>query len=125
MGKYLRLSIKYILRLLQKKAIRNVIRASYLDDTHPLFVQYKCVKILDIVTLKTLIIIYKDKNNITIEETLKKKRDLMSICIMAVKLWIQLDANVRNVKTVNIFKQLIKNMFIFLYMTDTDSSVCQ
>ena len=50
--------------LLQKEAIRNIAKASYLDDTHPLFVQYKCLNIFDIVKLKTLIIIYKARNNV-------------------------------------------------------------
>jgi len=47
--------------------IRYIAKASYLDHTHPLFVQYKCLKfllILNNVKLKTLIIIYKAKNNI-------------------------------------------------------------
>jgi len=34
--------------LLQKKAIHNMAEASYLDHTHPLFVQY-VLEILDIV----------------------------------------------------------------------------
>ena len=34
---------------------------------------------------------------------------------MGVTLWYQLDAFVCNVKTINIFKQIIKNMFISLY----------
>jgi len=39
-------------------------KASYLDHIHPLFVQYKYLKYLDIVKLKTLITIYKAQNNI-------------------------------------------------------------
>ena len=101
------------LMLLQKKAIRNVAKASYLDHTHPLFVQHNCLKFLDIVKLKTLIIIYKAKNNMlpnnlqkmftTIKEIhsygtrssrkgnfnvkyCKTKRKLMSISIIGVKL---------------------------------------
>ena len=129
--------------LLQKKAIRNIAKASYLDHTHPLFVQYKCLKFLDIVKLKTLIIIYKAKNNmlpinlqilfITIYgihsygtrsskkgnfnvKFCKTKRKLIPISIMGVKLWKQLDANVHNVKTINILKHIIKNsMFISLH----------
>ena len=100
------------------------------------------MKFFNIVKLKTLIIINKAKNNtlpinlqklfITIEEiysydarSSKKgninvkfcnmKRKLTSISIMGVKLWNQLDANVHNVKTINIFKLIIKNMFISLY----------
>jgi len=49
--------------LLQKKAIRNIAKANYLDHTNPLFVQYKCLKVLDVVKLKTLIVIYKAKYN--------------------------------------------------------------
>ena len=45
----------------------------------------------------------------------KTKRKLMPSNIMSVQLWNQLDANVRNVKTINIFKHIIKNMFISLY----------
>ena len=34
---------------------------------------------------------------------------------MGVKLWNQLDSNVRNVKTINLWKHIIKNKFIYLY----------
>ena len=44
----------------------------------------------------------------------KTKGKLMSVNIMDVKSWKQLDANVHNVKTINIFKHIIKNMFISL-----------
>ena len=43
--------------------IHNIAKASYLDHSQPLFVQYKCLKFLDIVKLKTLIIIYKVENS--------------------------------------------------------------
>jgi len=36
----------------------------------------------------------------------------MSNNIIGVKLWNQLGANVHNVKIINIFKHIIKNMFI-------------
>jgi len=39
----------------------------------------------------------------------------MLISIMGVKLGNQLDANVRNVKTINILKHKIQNMFISLH----------
>jgi len=45
----------------------------------------------------------------------KTKRKLIPISIMGVKLWKQLDANVHNVKTINIFKHITKNKFISLY----------
>jgi len=43
------------------------------------------------------------------------KTTLMSISIMGVQLWNQLDANVCIVKTINILKYIFKNMFISLY----------
>jgi len=42
----------------------------------------------------------------------KKKRKLMSFSIIGIKLWNQLDGNVRNVKTINIVNHTIKNFFI-------------
>jgi hypothetical protein len=45
----------------------------------------------------------------------KTKRKLMSISIIGAKLRNQLHANVQNVKTINMFKQRIKNMFISSY----------
>ena len=44
----------HTLMLLQKKAICITAKASYLDHTHPLFVQCKCLKCLDIVQIKNL-----------------------------------------------------------------------
>jgi len=52
----------HTLMLLQKKAIRSIGKANYLEYTYPLFVQYNSLKCLDIIKLKTLIIIYKAKN---------------------------------------------------------------
>jgi len=43
------------------------------------------------------------------------KTTLLSISIMGVQLWNQLDANVANFKTINILKQIIKDIFISLY----------
>jgi len=61
MGKYK--SQLHTLILLQKKAINHIAKASYLDHNNPLVVQYKCLKFVDVVKLKTSIIIYKAKNN--------------------------------------------------------------
>ena len=35
--------------LLQKKVIRTIAKASYSDHAHPVFIQYKYLKVLDIV----------------------------------------------------------------------------
>jgi len=50
--------------LFKKKAIRNIAKASYLDHTYsdPLLVKKRFLKFLNIVKLKTLIIIYKAKH---------------------------------------------------------------
>ena len=60
----------HTLMLLQKKA----------------YVQYKCLNCLDIVKLKTLLTVYKAKNN-----------------VCTYQLWNQLDAVIRNDKTINLF----------------------
>ena len=52
--------------LLQKMIIHHIAEARCLGYTHPFFVKYKCLKILYIVNLKTLIIIYEVKHNILI-----------------------------------------------------------
>ncbi len=128
--------------LLQKKAIRNVAKSSYLESTDPLFVQFKCLKFLDIIKLKHLIIIFKAKNNmlpinlqkmfITTDQIhsystrssrkgnfnvkfCHTKRKAMSISIIGVKLWNQLDINVHNIKSTNTFKRKMKNTFIHSY----------
>ena len=45
----------HTLMLLQKRVSHPIAKASYLDLTHPLFVQYMCLKLINIVKLKTLI----------------------------------------------------------------------
>jgi len=57
---------------------------------------------------------YIKKGNLNVKY-FKMKRKLMSISVMGVKLWNQLYVNVYNVKTINILKHIIKNMFISLY----------
>jgi len=58
------------------------------------------------------------KGNFTVKFC-KMKGKLMSISIMGVKLWNQLDANVCNVKTINISMQIIK-ICSFVYMRYTE-----
>ena len=55
------------------------------------------------------------KGNLNVKFVRQNKRVNMSISFIVVKLWNQLDANFRNVKTINIFKHIIKNMLISLY----------
>jgi len=62
-GKYLQVSITYFDAVIKRKAIRDIAKVSYLDHTYLVLVQNKCLKFVDIVKLKTLIIIYKAKNN--------------------------------------------------------------
>lgn len=49
---------------IQKKAIRNVGNIEYLGHTEPIFVKFSTLKLLDIIELKTVIILYKAYNNI-------------------------------------------------------------
>ncbi len=50
-----------ILTILQKKAICNVARVNYFDNTQPLCVEYKCLKFVDIVKVKTLMVVLRAK----------------------------------------------------------------
>jgi len=49
--------------VLQKRAIRLVDEANYSEHSDPLFAKYKCLKLCDIVNLKTIIITFQPEYN--------------------------------------------------------------
>ena len=49
----------YASRLLQKRAIRVIHKADYLEHTSSLFRKYKMLKLIDIIMLNTCILMYK------------------------------------------------------------------
>ena len=49
--------------VLQKRAIRLVEKANYREQSEPLFDKYECLKLCDIVNLKTLIITFQAEYN--------------------------------------------------------------
>ena len=61
--------------VLQKRAIRLVDKANYREHSEPLFAKYKCLKLCDIVNLKTLIITFQAEYNmlpVNLQKMLKK-----------------------------------------------------
>jgi hypothetical protein len=49
--------------VLRKRAIRLVDKANYREHSEPLFAKFKCLKLCDIVNLKTLIITFQAEYN--------------------------------------------------------------
>ena len=128
--------------ILQKKAIRIVAKAGYIDHTSPLFKRFNCLKFVDIVKLNTLLIVYKARNNIlpyNIQNMFspstsvhshntrssskgnfsvkfcKTKLRSMSISIIGVKLWNQLDSRFLNATSLSSFRMNLKRFYISSY----------
>ncbi len=114
-------------------------KANYRDHTDPIFYKYKCLKFLDIVNLKTLIIIYQAERNmlpVNLQKLFKKtssvhnhktrsstkgnfdlkfsrsKTRSMVISVRGVKMWNDLDENCHNIKSLLSFKNVIKRKYI-------------
>ena len=125
--------------ILQKRAIRLVENVNYRDHTEPIFHKYKCLKFLDIISLKTLLVIYQAEKHIlpvNLQKLFMKTRNVhnhntrssnrgnfdlkfcrtkirsMSISIRGVKLWNELNSNYHNIKSLSSFKKTIKKMYI-------------
>jgi len=61
--------------VLQKRAIRLIDKANYREHSEPLFAKYKCLKLCDIVNLKTLIITFQAEYKmlpVNLQKMLKK-----------------------------------------------------
>jgi hypothetical protein len=127
--------------MIQKKAIRNVGNIEYLGHTEPIFVKFRTLKLLDIIELKTVIILYKAYNNIlpsnishyfnlvndahhyntrqtgTFKVTyVRTKLKAMTIFIHGKTIWNKLSDSVRNIqglqKLKKYYKQLLLNKYI-------------
>ena len=134
-------SLANVIRL-QKKAIRMIDNVPFREHTAPLFKKYKTLKFQDIVSLKTLCLIYAAQRELLPEEiqTLFTNTDsihkyntrasskgnfhtkycrtkLKSMCIsvQGVKLWNNLDVNIRNLNTLSSFKVTLKQHYINKY----------
>ena len=120
--------------VLQKRAIRLVDKANYIEHSEPLFAKYKCQKLCDIVHLKTLIITFQAEYNmlpVNLQKMLKTsmydhkynttsctkvrfcrtKTRSMAISIKSVKLWNDLKIEYYKIKSLQKLKTLLKNVY--------------
>ena len=119
--------------LLQKKCIRIVCGKGRLDHTNMLFYDQKLLKFINVIELKTAILMYKaynyilpdtlqyyfelDNNNyyntrktfIYKEKFTRTVLKTMCISILGVKLWNNLHPNIRNSNSIFIFKKHFKS----------------
>ena len=127
--------------ILQKRALRVIHKASYLEHTNPLFIQSKLLKFTDIVSYQTAITMYKAKNHLlplnvqnlfrnreggynlrgeSVFKTLSRRTTLRSFCvsIVGVKLWNSLGDEYKLCPSINRFKSMYKSMIFSSYIED-------
>ncbi len=113
--------------ILQKRAIRIIHNASYIEHTNPLFIQLKIIKLYDTIELMTAQFLYKARNNslprqlqrmfhereggYDLREPLNFKiltcrTPIKKFCITncGVKLWNRLSVDLKQCPTINQFK---------------------
>ena len=128
---------------LQKKVIRIVCNRKYRDHTTELFHNLSCLKLSDLISFKSLCIMYKANYNSLLPCTIQKyfnflksvhthntrassknnlycqtvKTKLKSFCISVkgVNLWNDLHENIKKSKTLISFKKELKKMYINSY----------
>ncbi len=121
--------------LLQKKAIRIVAKANYQDHTTELFYKFQCLKFIDIIHFKKLVIMYKAKYSLlpiniqkyfypshTIHkyntrsgqrgnfalQLCRTKSKSFCISVDGVKLWNALSKELHNIMSLCLFKKQVK-----------------
>ncbi len=122
----------------QKRAIRIVNKAGYLDHTTPLFLKSKTLKFMDLVNLKTAQVVFKARNNLLpdniqhffrdrdgpylLRGTLNLKQinarttlKTQCISVCGVKLWNGLPDNLKLSRNVYQFKNNFKKMVMDNY----------
>ena len=125
--------------VLQKKVVRIINYANFNDHTNELFLKSKIIKFLDLVKLKTAIVIYKankhllpinvqtlfdnkdnfkynlrNKQNFVMKHTRTKLKS-MCLSVVGLKYWNSLDINLTNAKSLNCFKKLYKKYIFNCY----------
>jgi hypothetical protein len=125
--------------LLQKKAIRIISGAAYLDHTNNIFLNFKLLKFMDLVELNTLLVMHKAYNNLlplnlqkcfsvdnvaTFSTRRKNKFKInyvrtnmkaMCISIRGVKMWNALDFKLSSCSDIKLFKRDVKNYYFEKY----------
>ncbi len=117
----------------QKRAIRLVCKEKHLSHTYPLFKKLSTLNFFDIIKFKSLQIIFKAHNNL-LPTNLRKyfvknsrtsrfenkfkipmcNTTLKSHClsVKGIKLWNNLDSNLRELRELKIFKMLLKRTLL-------------
>lgn len=131
----------HAITILQKRAIRIIHRAGYRDHTNILFLNSNLLKFIDIIALKTALIMYKAWNNQLPEniqvmfsdregvynlrrelnfKTPSARTTLKSFCISVcgVKLWNSINVETRRCSSVITFKKRYKECIFMRYRDD-------
>lgn len=118
--------------ILQKRAVRIIHKAGFLEHTHNLFIQSKLLKFCDLVKYNTSIILYKAFNKalpnhvqqfFKLKETvhnlrgfgnfiipnIKSTRKSFCVSVCGVKLWNSLGTQHKQCQSIHKFKQLYKH----------------
>ena len=126
--------------VLQKKAIRLVHKASFLEHTNPLFLESKALKLPDLYTFKVAQIMYRAKShtlpghiqNLFVDRDIKydlrgnrifrknyARTDLKCKCISfhGLKIWDSIPATIRESGSLLTFKAKFKSMVLNDYLT--------
>ena len=122
---------------LQKRAVRTLGNLGFCDHTNPVFISLNLLKFVDLVKLKTGVLMYKcyhgllnerlnrlfSLNNSNTRQKMnfyviykRTKLKSFSISCYGVLLWNNLDIDIRSSKSVIIFKRKMKKYLISLYM---------
>ena len=111
-------------------------------NTSALLYKFGILKFVDLIAYKTLIVMFKMKNNLlpigvqslfTINSNLYNKRQsgkfnqkyvrttmkFMTVSVAGVKLWNSLKTNITTIKKIYVFKKMCKFYFLGKYMNNT------
>ena len=130
--------------ILQKKIIRIVCNRKFRDHTSELFYSLNCLKLPELISLKSLCVMYKAKNNLlptkiqkyfvvlnTVHShntrsssrdnfychAVRTKLKLFCLSVTGVNLWNKLDENIKQSKSLHIFKHQLKKLYKNSYAT--------
>ena len=126
--------------LIQKKAMRIIEKTSYREHTRPIFFKYNTLELLDLVKLKTLLIMFKAGKNelpinilscfqlvkVTHSHNTRQRNDFsvkycrtklksFTISLVGPKLWNEISDNLKKVDNYILFKKLCKLEIIESY----------
>ena len=132
--------IEFDIVILQKKAMRLVGKESYRAHTSPIFKRYNVLKFMDLIEFNSCLIMYKACNSmlpVNVQAQFIKNKEVhnygtrnreklhvknvksnvknISVNNKGVKLWNNLDEQIRSSVSINLFKKRLKSKFIEAY----------